>query len=113
VTGLKALDVFEKPTSVTIGKGIHATRLSVGVSAAANFAEPECPDNPRCAAIVKSPQWAADDFYAIGGDEVATFYIVDITGGVTCWLVLDAPNKKELASLQRAADPIIASLTLP
>jgi hypothetical protein len=112
LTTTKDFEVFDAPKDVTIGTSIKATRLSLGVSATASFADPECPDNPHCAALVKSLVWPGDDFFAIGGDEVVTLYIVEVEDG-TLWAVLDAPNKNDLASLQIAADPILASLSLP
>jgi hypothetical protein len=108
----KDFDAFEAPAEVTIGGSTKATRLSVGVSATANFADPGCPDNPHCAAFVTNPGWTPGDFYAIGGDEVATFYIVAV-GESTFWVVLDAPNKTELETFETAAKPIIDSLALP
>jgi hypothetical protein len=112
ITTTGDFDVFERPAEVTIGGSTKATRLSVGVSGEANFAEPECPDNPHCAAFVRNLGWAAGDFYAIGGDEVATFYIVAV-GDSTFWVVLDAPNKTELKAFEAAAKPIIDSVALP
>ena len=86
------------------------------MSATANFAWDDCPDNPRCAAIFTDPRHWGDDFYAIGDDEVARIFIATVTlqdGDHTFFVTLDAPTKDELITLATDSGTIIESLRLP
>ena len=47
--------ILEQPGEVTMGDSIQGTQLTLGVSDTANFAWDDCPDNPRCAAILTDP----------------------------------------------------------
>ena len=115
--------ILARPEEVTVGDSIRGTQLTLGVSATANFAWDDCPDNPRCAAIFTDPvpheadlaNWG-DNFYAIGGDEVARIFIATVTfpeGEHTFFVTLDAPTQDELSRLAADAESIIESLRLP
>jgi hypothetical protein len=108
--------VLAQPAKVTVGDSINGTQLTLGVSATADFANVECPDNPKCAAILTDPTHWENDFYAIGGDEVARIFIATVTfpdGDHTFFVTLDALNQEKLVALAADAEPIIQSLRLP
>lgn len=48
------LTVREQPKPTTIA-GMSGTVLAVGVSETADFGDPDCPSNPRCAAFLTDP----------------------------------------------------------
>ena len=105
--------VIEQPAPLTIGQGITGTVLTVGVSDTANFAEPDCPDNPKCASIFTDPNHWGPGFYAIGGAEVARIFVSPTVDPHTFLVVLDAPDATKLPALESLAAPILASLKLP
>jgi hypothetical protein len=116
LTTTKDFAILVKPRDVTVGAGIKGTELTLGVSATANFASSDCPDNPRCAAILTDPAHWGPEFYAIGGAEVTRIFVATASypdGDHTFFVTLDAPNVGELARLAGDAAPIVASLHLP
>jgi hypothetical protein len=116
VTSTTDFKVVSAPKARTVGDSIKGMEMTVGVSTTANFGDPDCPDNPRCAAFFTDPLHWGTTFYAIGGDEVARIFIGTVhypDGDHTFLVTLDTPNKAELATFAPIAEPIIASLTLP
>jgi len=116
LTTTSDFSVLSKPASVTYGPSITGTQLTIGVSETANFAWDDCPDNPRCAAILTDPEHWGTNFYAIGGDEVSRIFIGTVhypEGDHTLFITLDTPNQDELATFARQAEPIIRSLRVP
>jgi hypothetical protein len=116
ITSNPDFDVINQPKPVTIGQGIPATQLTVQVSHTARFDNPDCPDNPRCAAFFKGAAWPGDLFYAIGGDEtVQMLFATAPFDGRTSTLIIatDAMNPNDLHELQRATQPFLDSLRLP
>jgi len=108
--------ILAKQTHVTVGSSVTGTQLTLGVSRTANFDWDDCPDNPRCAAILTDPQHWDGNFYAIGGREVSRMFISTIhypEGDHTFFITLDSPTKRGLAALETDARPIIESLRLP
>jgi hypothetical protein len=106
-------EIVSPPTAVRVA-GVPATALTVGVSTSANYGDKGCPANPRCADLFTGPGWS--DFYGIGGSEQVRLYLAAIkTNDIhhTLMLALDSPNHPQLAHLQAAAAPVIASLRLP
>jgi hypothetical protein len=116
LTTTKDFEILSAPKAQTVGDSIKGTELMAGVSSTADFGEPECPDNPRCVAFFTDPAHWGEDFYAIGGDEVARIFIGTAhfpEGDHTFFVTLDTPSQAELAAFAPIAAPIIASLKLP
>jgi hypothetical protein len=115
LTSTKDFEIVEKPRSMTLGHGIKGTQLTVTPSKTANFADPGCPDNPRCAALFKDPLHWQDDFYAIGNG-LSRIFITTVpttSGNHTFFVTLDALNRDDLDQLATEAGPVIDSLELP
>ncbi|MEO6207356.1 MAG: hypothetical protein ABIP77_05330 [Candidatus Limnocylindrales bacterium] len=60
--------VREQPKPTTIA-GLRGTVLAVGVSDTADFGEPDCPSNPRCADFFTDPAHWGPNVYGIGGGD--------------------------------------------
>ena len=108
--------IVSAPVATTVGDSIRGKELTLDVSDTANFAWDDCPDNPRCAAILTDPNHWGGNFYAIGGDETTRIFIATVHypgGDHTFFVTLDAPNKDDLATVAKEAKPIIESLRLP
>jgi hypothetical protein len=102
-------------SKATIG-GVPMQALTVGVSRSAQYGDPGCPANPRCADLFTNPTYWGTNFYGIGGEEEAALYLGTIrtsSGPQTMIVALDAPNHADLARLSTAARPIIESVRLP
>jgi len=107
--------IVSKPAQATIG-GITMTSLVVGVSRSANYGDPGCPANPRCADLFTNSYWGSSNFYGIGGDEEVRLYLatIQIAGRPhTFFVALDAGDHAGLARLAQAAGPVIQSMRLP
>ena len=107
--------VVASPSRSTIG-GIPVQALTVGVSRSAQYGDPECPANPRCADLFTNPTHWGTNFYGIGGEEEASLYLGTIhtsSGPQTMIVALDGPNHADLGRLSTAARPIIESIRLP
>jgi len=107
--------VVSTPTATKIAGRIPATTLTMGVSAAANYGDPGCASNPRCADFFKSPLWG-QDFYSIGYPEEAQFSLAAIkrgTKGHTLFVGLEATNDSDMAALRAATHSVVASFWLP
>jgi hypothetical protein len=116
LTTTSDFSIISEPVAATVGDSIHGTQLTLGVSDTANFDWDDCPDNPRCAAILTDPQRWGVNFWAIGGDETARVFIATVPGADgdhTFFVTLDAPDQDELEKLAEEATPIIESLRLP
>jgi hypothetical protein len=116
ITTTPDFSILSKPASATAGSSINGTQLTLAVSDTANFAWNDCPDTPRCAAILTDPRHWGSNFYAIGGDEVARIFIATVhypEGNHTLFITLDTPNKDELATFAPEAQTIIGSLQVP
>jgi len=111
------LAVLSRPRRTSLVHAVRMTTLALGVSASANFGDPGCPSNPRCAALFKDPKyWGASDFYAIGDPEEVRLYVGTVRfGGTshTLFVALDAANHARLSRLTSTARGIIASIRLP
>lgn len=110
--------IVSRPSSTTVGRGIDATTFAIGVSTTADYGDPNCPANPRCADLVRNPTtWRAGDDFSIGGTEQVRLYLAAIksNGSIahTLTIVLDAPDHAQLVQLTNAAASIIASIRLP
>ena len=107
--------IVSKPASATVGQDIKTTSLVVGVSRSANYGDPGCPANPRCADLFTGSNWGGNS-YGIGGDEEVRLYLgtIHISGGMHTFVVaLDASDHAGLLRLEEAAKPIIGSVRLP
>jgi len=104
--------------STTIGKGIAATTLLVGVSKTAKNADPGCPVQV-CVPLHTAEGWPPGEFYAIGRQPDPLYvrmYFADVlTGSVphTLVVVLDAGDAVHLPAFEAFADPVLDSLQLP
>lgn len=110
--------IVSRPAPITIGHGIKMTSLVVGVSRTANYGDPGCPANNRCADLFTNSFWASNGNggYGIGGDGQVRLYLgtIKITGRAHTFVIaLDAGNHAGLLRLERAATPILGSLRLP
>ena len=109
--------VVSRPSPSSLVHGVRMTTLALSVSTSANFGDPGCPSNPRCAAFFKNPKyWGASDFYAIGAPEEVRLYLGTVRfGGAshTLFVALDAENHARLSRLTATARGIIASIRLP
>jgi hypothetical protein len=108
--------VVSPPKATKIARRIPATTLTMGVSASANFGDPECPSNPRCAAFFTKPGWWGSGFYAIGYPGEVQISLAAIQRGGkehTLFVALDAMNDSDMAVLRTATHSIIASFSIP
>ena len=106
--------IVSRPAPATIGQDSKMTSLVVGVSRSANYGDPACPSNPRCADLFTNRKWS--DFYGIGGDEEVRLYLgtIQINGNPhTLMVALDAGDQYGLLHLENVAKPIIGSVRLP
>jgi len=116
LTRTSDFSVVSAPAATTVGDSIRGTQLTLNVSRTANFAWNDCPDNPRCAAILTDPKHWGGNFFAIGGDETARIFVATVhyrDGDHTLFVTLDAPDRPQLAKLASEAQPIIDSVRLP
>lgn len=106
--------LLTQPENVTVGT-VEGTQFTFQVSDTADFDEPDCPFNPKCADILTHPLYW-EGAWGIGGDETVRMFIATVSypeGDHTFFIVLDAPNQQDLAELAAAAEPVIQSLKLP
>ncbi len=111
--------VTSNPEATTIGTGIAATTLLVGISETAKNADPTCPVEV-CVGIFTAEGWPVDGYgYAIGRQPDPLYlrmYFADIlTGSVphTLVVLLDAGDAAHLPAFEAFADPVLDSLHLP
>jgi hypothetical protein len=107
--------IVAKPAATTIA-GNPMRTVMLAVSRSAQFGDPECPANPRCAALFTKPGLWGKNFYAIGGEGEAWLSFGTIRTKATSHtliLGLDALNHADLAKLAAAARPILQSIQLP
>jgi hypothetical protein len=110
--------VLAQPAPATIGAGIKSTTLDVGVSPAAQYGDPSCPSNPRCADLFTNPAlWGKNEFFGVAGNEQVRLYLaaIKVAGQPqTVFVTLDAPGgAADLGALSTAAAPILDSIRLP
>ena len=116
LTSTSDFAILDKPKTATVGDGVKGTQLTLTTSDRANFGWDDCPDNPRCAAILKDPRHWGGNFYAIGGAEVSRIFVTTLhypDGDHTFFVTLDAVSADDLAAFADEAQPIIDSLRLP
>jgi hypothetical protein len=107
--------IVSRPAPATVGQDIKMTSLVVGVSRSANYGDPDCPANPRCADLFTNRQWPPGG-YGIGGDEEVRLYLgtIKINGNPRTFFVdLDAADHADLLRLEKAVKPILGSVRLP
>jgi hypothetical protein len=108
--------IVSKPAPVIIGHGTKMTSLALGVSRSANYGDPGCPANPRCADLFTNSYWGSSNFYGIGGNGQVRLYLgtIQISGHPhTFFIALDAGDHADLTRLAQAAKPVIGSVRLP
>jgi hypothetical protein len=108
--------VVSPPKATKIARRIPATTLTMGVSAAANYGDPECPSNPRCADFFTRPVLWGSGFYGIGYPEEVQLSLAAIKRGThehTVIVALDATNDADMAALRAATHSVVASFRLP
>jgi hypothetical protein len=94
---------------------VRATRVGLEVSKTANYGDPGCPDNPRCADLFTTPRWG-HNFYGIGGKNEVILYLATVTvhgRSHTLLVDFDGATPAKLARIVRLAQPILASMRLP
>jgi hypothetical protein len=106
--------IVTPPGSVTVG-GTPMTTLTVKVSDTADYGDPDCPWNPRCADFFIRPGlWPFA--YGIGGDTADMFYLGTVSlddGPHTVIIALDSLDQERLNHLSSAAQTIIDSVRFP
>jgi hypothetical protein len=107
-----------QPTGTTIGNQIKATTIAIGVSTHANYGDPGCPANPRCADLFRNPlTWQPGDWFGIGGTEQVRLYLAPIKSNSTIphtlEIALDAPTHTRLQHLTSQVRHIIPTIRLP
>ena len=110
--------VVTQPAAVTIGSGIKSTSVVVQASSTAQYGDPSCPSNPRCADLFTNRAlWGKNDYFGVAGNEEVHLYLaaIHILGQPqTVFVALDAPDgDADRAALETAAASIIASIHLP
>lgn len=108
--------ILSGPTGTRIAHGFPATTIAFDVSRGANYGDPGCPSNPRCADVFTNPKtWTPGNWVGIGGREALRLYFAAITrkGREHTFIVaLDAP-KQQLQRFTLIARPIITALRFP
>ena len=107
--------ILVPPEEVTIAGSMKGTQFTFQVSDTADFADPDCPFNPKCADILTHPLYW-EGAWGIGGEATARIFVTTIgypEGDHTFFIVLDAPDPDRLADLADAAEQVIQSLELP
>jgi hypothetical protein len=103
--------VLSSPTLAMISR-VRMTRLTIGVSSTAQYGDPHCPANPRCADVFTNPTYENGDWYGIGGNEEVRLFLGHISRG-TVIVGLDAGNTAALKHLERVAQPFLNSIRFP
>ena len=110
-----ALTVIDPPVASSIG-GTTGVLFSVRVSSAANYGDPECPANPRCADFVTDPAHWGPNFMSIGGDESVRLYVATVPypdGDHLFAVAWDAPTPAKLRAFVQVTQPIVDSIRVP
>jgi hypothetical protein len=105
--------VIEEPQPAAIA-GTTGTVFAIQVSESADYGDPGCPDNPRCADFVTDPAHWGGNFYSTGA--VVRLYMATVTypaGNHLFVVVWEAPNPAELLTFAEGAQPIVDSIRLP
>ena len=108
--------VVTPPKAAKIAKRIPAKTLTMGVSASANYGDPGCPPNPRCADFFTKPSCWGSNSYGIGYPEEVQLSLAAIKRGThkhTLIVALDATSPSDMAVLRKATHSVIASFWLP
>jgi hypothetical protein len=107
--------VVARPAATTFA-GNPMRTLTLVASRSAQYGEPDCPANPRCADLFTRPGLWGTNSYGIGGEEEARLSIGTIRTKVashTLIVNLDAVNHADAAKLSAVARPILESVQLP
>ena len=114
-TSNSAFAVIEQPKAATIA-GTTGTIFAVEVSKSADYGDPGCPSNPRCADLVTDPAHWGPNFLSIGGDSAVRLYVATVTysdGDHLFAVAWDATSATKLQTFAERTQPIIASIRLP
>jgi len=115
LTSTSDFSLVGKPKTVAVA-GVEGKQLTLTTSATANFGWNDCPDNPRCAAILTDPKHWGTNFYAIGGSEISQIFVTALHyrgGDHTFFVTLNSPSAAGLKALADRAQPIVDSIRLP
>jgi hypothetical protein len=108
--------VVSPPEATKIARRIPATTLTMGVSSSANYGDPGCPSNPRCADFFTRPVLWGSGFYGIGYPGEVQLSLASIKRGThkhTLIVALDAMSASDLITLREAVRPVVSSFRLP
>jgi hypothetical protein len=108
--------VITAPKAVTVGHGIVATVLTMGVSTTADFGDPDCPVNPHCASFITDPHHWGGGFFAIGAPEVVRMFLATASypdGDHNFVVALDVPSIADLDPFATKTKSILDSIRLP
>jgi hypothetical protein len=79
MTTNRDLLVVAQPAPAIIGSGIKTTSLVVETSPSAQYGDPSCTSNPRCADLFTNPAfWGKNEFFGVMGNEEMRLYLAAI-----------------------------------
>ncbi len=114
-TNNEAFTVVETPRAATIA-GTTGTVFGIAVSEAANYGDPECPSNPRCADLFTDPAHWGPNFFSIGGPTPIRLYVATVhytDGDHLFAMSWDAGPASELGAFVERTMPILDSVRPP
>ncbi len=108
--------IIEQPQPATIA-GMGGTVLAVGVSETADFGEPDCPSNPRCADFFTDPaHWGTGVFGIGGGDAILRLFVTTLhypDGDHLVALGWQGDTAADVRALADLTQPILDSIRVP
>jgi hypothetical protein len=111
----EAFTVVDEPAAATIA-GTSGTVLTLAVSEAAKYGDPECPSNPRCADLFTDPAHWGDLNFGLGGPNPTRLYVANVSypGGDHLFAIAwDAGPASGLDAWVARTMPIVDSIQLP
>jgi hypothetical protein len=126
LANLSDVKILDGPDDTTVGTDIAGTQLTVVTSDTADFDWDDCPDNPKCTALLADPvHWGLNvsgvgepgyGFFGLGGEETARIFVGTMEfpdRDHTLYVTLFAPKASDLPAFATAAQPVIDSLIPP
>ncbi|MEO8572124.1 MAG: hypothetical protein ABI553_10550 [Chloroflexota bacterium] len=107
--------VIEQPMPATIA-GMSGTVLTVGVSKSADFGEPDCPSNPRCADFFSDPAHWGTVPYGVGGAGPLRLFMTSLpypAGDHLFAVVWEGSSTTDLQAFATLTQPILDSIHVP
>ena len=111
----ESFTMVEPPMAASIA-GTTGTVLRIAVSEAADFADPGCPSNPRCADFFTDPVHWGPNVFGIGGPTPIQLYVATVSyedGDHLFAIAWDGGTASELPAFVERTMPILNSVRLP